>query len=178
MEGALIGVGGGLVCGAVAGTLLSYLSWWRKDLRDVRLRAAGIPLPSDRVFPAYRWPMAAVGALLGGALATFLDVAPGWAALSVLVVPLLYLPGLLMARWVPLPTSVVGRRVFEADTVIGKELAEAEAILRSGGWGFEVLEDDPDGPPRHRAGPGSVQLIVRGNRVVAVDLGAADRLHP
>lgn len=108
MEELLIGMVGGIVCGALSGFLLSLFMWWGQDLRDARLRAAGMPLPSDRVFPAYHWPFAGLGVLHMIFLAYLLDIPPLWAALSIFVIPALFLPVLVflaLLTWIRLNSS-------------------------------------------------------------------------
>ena len=97
MDRALIGLAGGTLSGALAGFILAVLEYWGKDLRDTRLRAAGMPLPSDRVSGRYYGPLAVLGGLNATVLVLGLDVPPIWAALSIFAVPGLFLLFLLMS---------------------------------------------------------------------------------
>jgi hypothetical protein len=56
-----------------------------------------MPLPSDRVFPAYHWPLAGLGAVQGLFLSQLLDIPPLWAALSIFVFPVLFFPVLALS---------------------------------------------------------------------------------
>lgn len=125
MERALTGFAAGAVGGVLAGLLLSLLVWWGKDLRDARLKAAGIPLPSDRVFPAYHWPIAALGALQGTIIAVASDVSPIWAALSIFAIPALFLPSLALSGLFALLRPSRAPRDFDPGVVVGKDLEEA-----------------------------------------------------
>jgi hypothetical protein len=119
MERALIGLAGGAVSGVLAGLLLSLFEGWGKDLRDTRLRAAGMPLPSDRVFKRYHGPFAVLGALQGTGLALALDVSPVWAAVSVFAVPALCLPFLVLSAlvtWLGLFSPSRARQDFDPGT--------------------------------------------------------------
>jgi hypothetical protein len=92
MEKHLIGFMFGAAFEAVTGLILSLFDWWLKDFRDVHLKSAGMPLPSDRVFKRYHWPFAILGVINAVVLSIALKVPPMWAALSVFGMPLLFLP--------------------------------------------------------------------------------------
>ncbi len=179
MERALVGLAGGAVSGALAGLLLSLLDWWGKDLRDARLRAAAIPLPSDRVFARYHWPCAVLGAVQGAGLPLALDVSPVWAALSVFAFPALCLPFLVLSALVTGSgwfASSLSRRDFDPGTLVGKEIAEATKIAGEHGWEYELVEEPtgpagafPPAPPgrRPRFGP-RLRIGVREGKVAGV----------
>lgn len=175
MERALIGFACGAVGGALSGFLLSLFVSWGKDLRDERLRAARVPLPSDRVFVPYHWPFAGLGAFQGAFLVLALDISPVSGALPVLAVPALYLPFLgLSALFTWLSPSRRPRR-FNPETLVDRDIAEAESILLKEGWSYEVIEEragEPAiGPARYRSrSPPHVELSVRDGRVTGAVL--------
>jgi hypothetical protein len=176
LEKVLIGFAGGVVSGALAGYLLALFVWWGQDLRDARLRAARIPLPSDRVFRHYHWPLAALGGINGAALTLALDVSPVLAALSMLVIPASYLPLLALSAlftWFgPSPRPIE----FDPSSLLGKDMTEAETVLRQAGLWFRVIDDRSLAPPipvqpyptRHPAS--YVELALREGRVVRATL--------
>lgn len=67
-SGSLESLATGAVCGAVVGLLLGMLSFWAKDRRDARLRAAGAPLPADRVWRRLHPPLISAAAIVGAIL--------------------------------------------------------------------------------------------------------------
>jgi hypothetical protein len=174
LERVLTGFAGGAVSGVLAGLLLSRFVSWGKDFRDARLRAARIPLPSDRVFPRFHWPFAAVGACLGAILALVLDISPVWGALAVFAVPALYLPFLVLSALFTWLGPSLPARLFDPGTLVGKDIAEAERVLLKDGWPYEVIEEEPDqrfiARPHRRRGISTVLLSVRDGRVTRAEL--------
>jgi hypothetical protein len=163
----------------LAGFLLSLFDWWGKDLRDTRLRVAGMPLPSDRVFGRYHWPLAVLGALQGFGLVLALDVSPVWAALSVFAVPALCLLFLVLSALVNglgLFSPSRARRNFDTSTLVGKDIAEATRIAQENGWQSELVEEpiepmDTTSPPPARRRPHVVPCLrigIRDGKVVSV----------
>jgi hypothetical protein len=152
MQNALIGLAGGAVSGALAGFLVSLLRWWEKDLRDARSRAAGLPLPSDRVFVHYHWPFAALGASLATILVMAKGSSPLPAALTILAFPAACLVLLaLSALFTLLPLLVRSdpRRNFDPETLIGMDMAEATKVLEKHRLRHEVEPDTPSDPGQH-----------------------------
>lgn len=93
----LLGTVTGASVGAGSGLLLALMQSWSKDLRDMRLRRRGHPLPSDRVFARHYIPLIA---LAGAGVAGYLVGAAGRplvpAALASLVLPAIRLVVLLV----------------------------------------------------------------------------------
>jgi hypothetical protein len=182
MERALIGLAGGAASGVLAGLLLSLFDWWGKDLRDARLRAAGLRLPSDRVFGRYHWPLAALGALQGTVLALALDVAPAWAAVSILAVPALLLPLLVLSAlgtWLGALSPSRPRKEFDPGILVGMDAEEATKIARKNGWHPDLVEEPavrmgefrPEPAYRKAVFAPSLRIGIRDGKVVRVDIG-------
>jgi hypothetical protein len=172
MEPVLLGLAGGAVGGALAGFLLSLFVSLGKDLRDARLGARGVRPPSDRVPVAYHWPFAAIGAVQAGLLAAG-GVPPLWAALSILVIPALFLVFLVLTA--PLALFVGGprRRDFDPAALVGLEVTEATRLARENGWSC-VRFEEPVGstdqfrpPPRGAPGLSLVEIGVRDGKVTS-----------
>lgn len=173
-----IGAGGGAFGGWVAGFILNYLTWWGKDLRDNRLRARGLPLPKDRVFPHYQWIFAVFGAITG-ALLSLAGVKLLWVVLANITIPIFFLPFLLISTIMTIVSTrpLAPQKTFDPEILVGKDVATATKIIREYGW-YAVVDDLPgDDSDRRQPRPANVQypslveIKVRDGRVTKATLG-------
>lgn len=139
----IIGIVGGALSGWLAGFIINYLTWWRKDFRDIRHSRAGLHLLADRVFPHYQMSLAIWGAIC----ATFLlliGVPLIWAVLAILIIPILFLLILIIsAILIFFQKPLLREQSFHPQILVGKDVAKAVEIVQENGWNYEVVDDLP-----------------------------------
>lgn len=139
----IIGIFGVALSGWLAGFIINYLTWWRKDLRDIRHRADGLPPLKDRVFPHYQWLLAILGAI-SAAFLSLIGLPLTWAVLVILTIPIQFLLILIISAIITIfHKPLQQNRAFNPEILIGKDIAKAAEIAQENGWNYEVVDDLP-----------------------------------